>query len=116
LIGLDILFLGDPLAERGYIYQPNTIKGNKPINIGHSYSLLSILPEKEASGHAAWAVPLSGERVSLDKNGVDIASEQIQSLMCDSSLPWHEKLCVLVADTAYRHCVNFLRLWAFNSV
>jgi hypothetical protein len=101
LIGLDILFLGDPLAERGYIYQPNTIKGNKPINIGHSYSLLSILPEKEASGHAAWAVPLSGERVSLDKNGVDIASEQIQSLMCDSSLPWHEKLCVLVADTAY---------------
>ena len=22
------------LAERGYIYQPNTIKGNKPINIG----------------------------------------------------------------------------------
>ncbi|TBR56928.1 hypothetical protein B4U84_26145 [Westiellopsis prolifica IICB1] len=52
------------LAERGYIYQPNTIKGNKPINIGHSYSLLSILPEKEASGHAAWAVPLSGERKS----------------------------------------------------
>ncbi len=25
------------LAERGYIYQPNTIKGNKPISIGHSY-------------------------------------------------------------------------------
>ncbi|MHC5826107.1 MAG: hypothetical protein ACYT04_62200, partial [Nostoc sp.] len=23
------------LPERGYIYQPNTIKGNKPINIGH---------------------------------------------------------------------------------
>jgi hypothetical protein len=89
------------LAERGYIYQPNTIKGNKPISIGHCYSLLSILPEKEADGHAAWAVPLSGERVSLDKSGVDVASKQIESVMCDSSLPWHEKLCVLVADTAY---------------
>ncbi|TFI52242.1 hypothetical protein BLD44_021365 [Mastigocladus laminosus UU774] len=51
------------LAERGYIYQPNTVKGNKPINIGHSYSLLSILPEKETDNHAAWAVPLSGKRV-----------------------------------------------------
>ncbi len=89
------------LVERGYIYQPNTIKGNKPINIGHSYSLLSILPEKETERNAAWAIPLSGERVSLDKSAVDVASEQIQSVMCDSSLPWHEKLCVLVADTAY---------------
>lgn len=41
------------LAERGYIYQLNTIIGNKPINIGHSYSLLSILPEKENDGHGA---------------------------------------------------------------
>jgi len=89
------------LVKRGYIYQPNTMKGNKPINIGHSYSLLSILPEKETDGNAAWAVPLSGERVSLDKSGVDVASEQIQSVMCDSSLLRHEKLCVLVADSAY---------------
>jgi len=45
------------LPERGYIYQPNTIKGNKPINVGHCYSILSILPEKETDSHAAWAVP-----------------------------------------------------------
>jgi DDE superfamily endonuclease len=89
------------LAERGYIYQSNTIKGNKPISIGHCYSLLSVLPEKETDGHAAWAVPLSGERVSLTQSGTDVASEQIQSVMSDSSLPWHKKLCVLVGDTAY---------------
>jgi hypothetical protein len=35
------------LAEHGYIYQLYSIKGNKPINIGHSYSILSMLPEKE---------------------------------------------------------------------
>ena len=89
------------LAERGYIYQPNTIKGNKPINIGHSYSILSILPEKETANAAPWSIPISGERVSLDKTGVDVGSEQISEVMSDSSLPWQEKLCVLVADSAY---------------
>ncbi|WP_263983322.1 transposase [Nostoc flagelliforme] len=89
------------LAERGYIYQPNTIKGNKPINIGHSYSILSILPEKKNANAAPWSIPISGERVSLDKSSVEVGSEQIQALMCDSSLHWHEKLCVLVADSAY---------------
>lgn len=89
------------LPERGYIYQPNTIKGNKPVNIGHRYSVLSILPEKEIDGHAAWAVPLSGERVSLETSGTGVASEQIQSFMWDSSLPWHDQLCVLVGDTEY---------------
>ena len=89
------------LAERGYIYQPNTVKGNKPINIGHSYSLLSILPEKEIGDNAAWAIPLSGRRVSLDTNGVDVASEQIKAAMSDSSLPWYQKLSVLVVDTAF---------------
>jgi len=76
------------LPERGYIYQPNTIKGNKPINVGHCYSVLSILPEKETDSHAAWAIPLSGERVSLEQSGTNVASEQIQSIMCDSSLPF----------------------------
>ena len=44
---------------------------------------------------------MSGERVSLNRSGIDVASEQIECVLCDSSLPWHEKLCVLVADTAY---------------
>ena len=89
------------LSDRGYIYQPNTVKGNKPINIGHSYSLLSILPEKVTDNDGTWAVPLSGERVSLKTNGVDIASKQIQVVMSDSSLPWYKKLSVLVGDTAF---------------
>jgi hypothetical protein len=89
------------LPERGYIYQPNTIKGNKPINIGHSYSILSILPEKEIENAAPWSIPISGERVSFDKSGVEVGSEQIKAVMCDSSLHWHEQFCVLVVDTAY---------------
>jgi DDE superfamily endonuclease len=89
------------LAERGYIYQPNTIKGNKPINIGHSYSIISVLPEKETGNVAPWSIPISGERVSLNKSGVEVGSKQVSEVMCDSSLQWHQQLCVLVADTAY---------------
>ncbi|HCF27685.1 MAG TPA: hypothetical protein DEV81_10925, partial [Cyanobacteria bacterium UBA11049] len=89
------------LAERGYIYQPNTIIGNKPINIGHYYSILSVLPEKETAFAAPWSIPLSGERVSVAQSGVDVGSEQILSVMCDSSLPWYKQLCLLIADSAY---------------
>ena len=45
------------LSERTIIYQPNTIKGNKPINIGHSYSVLTSLPEREETGGMSWAIP-----------------------------------------------------------
>jgi len=89
------------LAERKYIYQPNTIKGNKPINIGHSYSILSILPEKEVGNTAPWTVPISAQRVPVKKTSVDLGHEQIEAAMSDSSLPWHNQLCLLVGDTDY---------------
>ena len=46
------------LEDRSIVYQPNTIKGNKPINIGHSYSVLTALPEKEETGQIPWAISL----------------------------------------------------------
>lgn len=39
------------LEEKTFIDQPNTVKGNKPINIGHCYSVLTALPEKEETGN-----------------------------------------------------------------
>jgi hypothetical protein len=33
--------------DRGFVYQPNTIKGNKPIAIGHQYSFVAALPERD---------------------------------------------------------------------
>jgi len=89
------------LQDRGYIYQPNTIKGNKPVNIGNCYSILSLLPEKINPNDAPWSIPLSGERIPLNSQGVDVVSNQLSIVMSDTSLPWHEQLCVLVADTAY---------------
>ncbi|MDJ0592390.1 MAG: transposase [Pleurocapsa sp. MO_226.B13] len=49
------------LEDKTIIYQPNTIKGNKPINIGHSYSVLTALPPRESTGQLPWAIPDLGQ-------------------------------------------------------
>ncbi len=73
LWALDVTPLPRPYAqtleERTIIYQPNTVKGNKPINIGHSYSVLTALPEREETGDVPWAIPLTVERVKSDQTG-----------------------------------------------
>ena len=51
------------LSDKTFIYQPNNIKGNKPINIGHCYSWLFYLPQKENTFDSPWVIPLSVERV-----------------------------------------------------
>ena len=42
LFGLDVTPLPRPYArtleDRSFVYQPNTIRGNKPVAIGHQYS------------------------------------------------------------------------------
>jgi hypothetical protein len=105
LFAIDTTPLPRPYAntmpERGYIYQPNTVKGNKPINVGHSISIVSNLPEKGVSNSGAWSIPLLSERVTPDSSGTSQGSEQIKALLSDKSLPWYDQLCVLAADSTY---------------
>lgn len=67
LFGVDVTSLPRPyagkLADRTYVYQPNTLKGNKPVNIGHQSSVLAWLPEKQ-KGEPSWVVPLIVRRVT----------------------------------------------------
>jgi hypothetical protein len=67
LFGVDVTSLPRPyagnLADRTYVYQPNSLKGNKPVNIGHQSSVLAWLPEKQ-KGEPAWVVPLIVRRVT----------------------------------------------------
>ena len=37
----------DTLADRTYVYQPNSLAGNKPVTIGHQYATIACLPEKD---------------------------------------------------------------------
>ena len=105
LFGLDVTPAPRPFArtleDRGFVYQPNTIRGNKPIAIGHQYSTLELLPEKVQPQAPPWIVPLSIRRVASAQTGTEVGVNQVEELLCDDSSPFAEELCVEVADAAY---------------
>jgi len=88
------------LDDKKVVYQSNSIQGNKPINIGHSYSWLCYLPEKEPNFQAAWTIPLSVERVKSADTDVKIAHQQIEKVIKNSQL-FTDKLSVIVVDSLY---------------
>jgi hypothetical protein len=77
------------------------IKGNKPINIGHLYSLLSFLPETEVPQHIPWSIPLSEQRVASGSNSIAVGVEQIDTVLHHCPAFAEEQLSVLVADSYY---------------
>jgi hypothetical protein len=125
LLGVDVTPQPRPYArtleERGFVYQPNLIWGNKPITIGHQYSTVALLPEKEGSHPAPWVVPLSCRRVKLEESKALVGAEQIGALLDNEQLPFHDQLTVEVGDSDYsqpiflaanrkhRHLVSLVR-------
>ena len=88
------------LEDRSFVYKPNVVKGNKPVTIGHHYSILAHLAEREA-GDPNWVVPLLVERIESQENDTSVGLEQLAMLMGDEKLPWWGQLSVQVLDTKY---------------
>ncbi len=105
LLGADVTPQPRPfsatLEDRGMVHQPNLVKGNKPVTIGHQYSTVGFLPEAEVGMSESWIVPLSVKRVSTDDDKEMVGSRQIGRLLKDESLPWHEELVAEVVDASY---------------
>ncbi len=87
------------VADCGFVYAPTVISGNKPITIGHQYSVATYLPEKLSKDTPPWVVPLSCERIGTHQKGTVIGMEQIG--VCISQKPFQGKLCISVGDCAY---------------
>jgi len=104
LLGLDVTACSRPyakkLADKGYVYQPNPIRTNKPITIGHQYSSVCLLPERTAQSFN-WVIPLSNRRVVKGDDKEMVGALQIRLLLQDETLPFHNQLCVEVADSSY---------------
>ena len=99
------------LSDRSYVYYPNPVGSNKPITIGHEYSSVALLPELEPQMAKSWVVPLSTRRASTNDDKELVGAEQINALLDDPELPWHEELTVDVGDSryskpAYLHAVH----------
>ena len=105
LVGTDVTSsprqYAETLEDRGFVYQPNSIKGNKPITIGHQYSFVALLPERDKGKVGNWVVPLAMKRVGSQENKELVGAKQVTALLEDKSLPFSEALCVEVADSAY---------------
>ena len=94
------------LEDRTFVHCPNTIKGNTPVTIGHDYSVLSYLPEKTSPNSPPWVVPLIVRRVQSIEKATQVSTEQIEAVATDDTLPFKDKLSVLVEDSAYSSVVH----------
>ena len=105
LLGVDVTPQPRPyaytLADRGMVYEPTVIKGNKPITIGHQYSTVCYLPEAEEGVTTSWVVPLLTSRVTTEQDKELVGTNQIAALLEDKKLPFVGQLCVEVADSSY---------------
>ena len=89
------------LKDRGMVHQPNLLKSNKPVTIGHQYSTVGLLPEEKSGLSKSWIVPLSVERVATSEDKEMVGSTQIKHLLEDKRLPWHKDLVAEVVDSSY---------------
>ncbi|MCP3972822.1 MAG: transposase, partial [Rhodobacteraceae bacterium] len=105
LLGTDVTPAPRPfartLADRGVVYAPNPAPGNRPIAVGHSYSVVAALPEKPVAKAPPWVVPLSVARVPTATSGLAVGAAQLKALCTDGQLPFAHQLTVDVADSAY---------------
>jgi hypothetical protein len=88
------------LSDRSIVYSPNAILGNKPITIGHKFSVTAFLPPKDDS--PPWVLPLITQRVSSSEDGEIVGAENLQSILniISKEAP-PDKLCVNVVDSGY---------------
>ena len=89
------------LPDRSYIYQPTPIKSNKPITIGHRYSSVFCLPERDGQQAKTFVIPLGTQWVKSGEDKEGVGAEQMRILLEDEEMPFYGQLCAEVADSSY---------------
>lgn len=88
------------LKDRSFVHSPNPTPGNKPIALGHQYSSLVFLAEKEP-GNPPWVVPLLMQRVDSENKGNEFGMHQLNNFINDEGINLGNNLVVNVADSLY---------------
>jgi DDE superfamily endonuclease len=92
---------GETVADRGMVYEPTVIKGNKPVTIGHQYSTVALGLEPEFGVSSSWVLPLLSQRVTTSENKEMVGASQVDALLQDPQLPFGQALCVEAVDSSY---------------
>jgi DDE superfamily endonuclease len=85
--------------DRSIIHAPNHIPGQKPITVGHEYSVLVYLPNQMEDKELHWVVPLTVRRVESDQSGPQVGLLQLEEISNQTAFKNH--FCISVADAAY---------------
>lgn len=108
LISTDISSLFRPhsptLPNKRYVYKPNNqIKKNKPVGVGYEFSCVGQVVRNGLYGmrEAAWNLPLSMKLVPSDVNKNTFTAGQVNDLMNNTALPFHNELTVNTLDSNY---------------
>jgi len=105
LLGTDTVPVPRPFArtleDRSYVYHPNPVASQTPVTIGHPYSVVAVLPEKEQPDDPPWVVPLLVRRVASGETATGVGANQLLGLLEDEQQPFHDELCVHVGDSRY---------------
>ncbi len=87
------------VKDRTSVHAPNHVPGQKPITIGHEYSVLAYLPNGAEDRELHWVVPLSARRVRSDQSGPKVGLEQLEEIATQTNFKDH--FCISVTDAAY---------------
>jgi hypothetical protein len=90
------------LEDRSYVYAPNAVCGNKPVTLGHKYSIAAYLPEKLEANTPPWLIPLACTRVDTTQHAELTGMEQIATCIKSRS-EFKNQLSVSLGDTAYNN-------------
>jgi hypothetical protein len=85
------------LSDKTITHFPNAAPGNKPICVGHQYSLLALLPSDAEDKH--WLVPISVKRIESNKKGNEEGMNQIVD--CIKTLSLTKEINISIGDTLY---------------
>ena len=88
------------LKDRGFVHAANAGRGNKPVTIGHQYSVTASLPARN-SEEPPWVVPLVSQRVRTQETESQVGLQQLVRLVEDEDLPWHNEFVMHVGDSRY---------------
>jgi hypothetical protein len=89
----------DKVRDRTIVHAPNHVPGQKPITLGHEYSVLVYLPNREEEKEKHWVVPLSVKRVESHQSGPDVGLLQLEEIT--NYTVFKRYFCISVTDAAY---------------
>jgi hypothetical protein len=87
------------VEDRTTVHAPNHVPGQKPITVGHEYSVLVHLPNQAEDRELHWVVPLSTRRVESHQSGPQVGLAQLEEIT--NQTIFKNCFCVNVSDAAY---------------